>query len=298
MFGGVELGGTKILVGVADQEGQFADQLRIPTTHEPGADLYAVAQFLSAYPLTAVGVGSFGPCDANPTSPTYGLIGNTPKPGWAGINVRHALQDMLRMQGAGKALPIAFTSDVSAAALAEYRAHASAGVTSLLYVTVGTGIGGGHVVDGRITAGAYALEMGHQRIPRDSAEQPGFAGVCPYHRDCWEGLASGPAMAHRWGQPAELLPGSHAAWDLEATYIAVGLHNLTCSLAPEVIVLGGGVGSADQLLPLVRGKLVESLAGYLDNAVNITTIEDYLRPPALNGLSGLYGCIALAQSQT
>ena len=213
-FGGIETGGTKTVVAIGDPERVAASE-QFPTGDDPGGTLRRAAAFLlSNGPVDAVGIASFGPCDPDPGSASYGRVTTTPKPGWAGADVLGGLRR------AGLAVPMAFDTDVNAAALAEWRADGRR-ARSLLYVTVGTGIGGGVVVAGRPLHGAVHPEMGHQRI----SGAPD-TGVCPYHGTCWEGVAAGPAIAARHGVPAEDLTAGHPGWLLEAGLLATGLANL------------------------------------------------------------------------
>ena len=239
-------------------------------------------------PLAAIGIGSFGPLDLRTGSPTYGYITTTPKPGWRNADVVGPIREKLK-------LPVVFDTDVNAAALGEHRWGAGRGLDSLVYITVGTGIGGGAVIDGRPVHGASHPEMGHVLVPRDRAADP-FDGICPYHGDCLEGLASGPAMAARWGMPAESLPEDHQAWRLEAEYLASAIANIMVTLSPERIVLGGGVMKQRHLFPMIRGRVVEILHGYGVPEEIVNAIDDYIVPPALGEDSGIAGAFALALS--
>ena len=237
--------------------------------------------------MAAVGVGSFGPLDLRPGSPTYGYVAATPKPGWPYANLLGPIRKALN-------LPVALDTDVNAAALGEHRWGAGVGLDSLVYITVGTGIGGGAVVAGRPLHGASHPEMGHGRIPHDRAVDP-FEGFCPYHVDCLEGLASGPAIEARWGHPAESLPEDHPAWDLEAGYLAAGIANIVLILSPQRIVIGGGVMNQRHLFPMIRERVVKLLHGYGITEDIVSDIDDYIVPPALGDDSGIAGAFALAE---
>ena len=237
--------------------------------------------------MAAVGVGSFGPLDLRPGSPTYGYVAATPKPGWPYANLLGPIREALN-------LPVALDTDVNAAALGEHRWGAGVGLDSLVYITVGTGIGGGAVVAGRPLHGASHPEMGHGRIPHDREVDP-FEGFCPYHVDCLEGLASGPAIEARWGHPAELLPEDHPAWDLEAGYLAAGIANIVLILSPHRIVVGGGVMKQRHIFPMIRERVVELLHGYGITEDIVSAIDDYIVPPALGDDSGIAGAFALAE---
>jgi fructokinase len=189
-------------------------------------------------------VASFGPLDLNPRSPTYGCITSTPKPGWSDVDLVRPIRQAFNV-------PIGFDTDVNAAALAEWRWGAAQGLQSFVYLTIGTGIGGGGLINGQRMHGLIHPEMGHLRIPHDLAGDP-FPGACPFHGDCLEGLASGPAFIARWGQPAETLPDDHPAWRLEAQYLSLALVNIICTLSPQRLILGGGVMQRQRLFPLIQ----------------------------------------------
>jgi fructokinase len=289
LVGGIEAGGTKFVCAVGTGPGDVQAEVRVPTT-SPAETLARVVAFFSEQavrvPLAAVGVASFGPVDLDARSPAFGFITTTPKPGWRGVD----LLGPLRALG----LPLAFDTDVNAAALAEQRWGAGHGLTTLVYVTVGTGIGGGVVVDGRPLHGLVHPEIGHVRVPHDR-RRDAFAGVCPAHGDCWEGLATAPALAARWGRPPETLPDDHPAWALEAHYLALGLANVVLTLSPERLVLGGGVMARAQLYPLVRAGVSELLAGYLVSPSLADGLERYIVPPALGERAGVLGALLLGQ---
>jgi fructokinase len=241
IYGGVEAGGTKWVCAIGDGPDDLVDTVTFPTT-TPAETIARVAAFFERNGnLAAVGVGSFGPIDVG-----RGQITTTPKPGWGDTPLATALRQELRV-------PVAFDTDVNAAALGEQRWGAAEDLDTFCYITVGTGIGGGGMVNGRLMHGLLHPEVGHMRIPHDRERDP-FDGVCPYHGDCFEGLASGEAMRTRWGRPAEELD-DEAAWDLEAEYLALGLVNVICTVSPQRIVLGGGVPKHPALLPLVRRRV-------------------------------------------
>ena len=290
LFGAIETGGTKVDCAVGTWPDDVRERIRIPTT-TPIETLARINAFLLRHhreaPLDAIGIGSFGPIDLRTGSPTYGYITSTPKPGWRYIDLVGPVSEELK-------LPVTFDTDVNAAALGEYRWGPSSTVDSLVYITVGTGIGGGAVIGGRPLHGASHPEMGHIRIPHDRAADP-FDGSCPYHSDCLEGLASGPAMEARWGVPADSLPEDHPAWDLEAEYLAGGVANIMVTLSPERIVMGGGVMKQRHLFPRIRSRAVDILHGYGVADEIVDAIDDYIVPPALGEDSGIAGAFALAQ---
>lgn len=290
VYGAVEAGGTKFVCLVGSGPDDVRRTTRIPTG-EPGPTLAAVVDFFreavaAGEPIRAVGVGSFGPLELRPTHPDYGRILHTPKAGWSGVDVVGPLRD-------GLGLPVALETDVNAAALGEGRWGAARGCRSFVYVTVGTGIGGGAVVDGRLVGGLGHPEMGHLAVPRLAGDD--FAGTCRYHRDCWEGFACGPALAGRFGRPPEALTGADlaAAVRLEAAYLALGLRALVYALAPERIVLGGGVPELPGLLEATRAELVRSLGDYPGLAEHKS--EDFLVRPGLGGRAGVLGALVVAE---
>jgi fructokinase len=238
--------------------------------------------------LMAVGIASFGPLDPRPRSASFGWITSTPKPGWAHTDLAGTLSRAL-------SLPVAFDTDVNAAALAEQRWGAAQGLETFLYITVGTGIGGGAMVNGRLLHGLLHPEMGHIRIPHDWQVDP-FPGLCPYHGDCLEGLASGPALAARWGTPAHTLPPDHPAWSLAARYLALGLVTFICTLVPQRIIMGGGILHQEHLLPRVRHEIQQLLNDYIQVAELHGQLDDYIVPPALGDRAGVLGALALAHA--
>jgi len=287
-YGGIETGGSKWECAV----GSAPDDLRaietIATTTPEETIGHAVAYFEREGPVEAIGIGSFGPIDQKLSSPTWGYITTTPKPGWAHADVGQEIRRRL-------SVPVAFDTDVNAAALAENRWGACQGLDTFCYITVGTGIGGGGMAGGKLLHGLLHPEFGHMRIPHDRDADP-FDGVCPYHGDCWEGLASGRAIEARWGQPAASLEGDPAVWELEARYLALGLVSVMCVLSPERIVIGGGVAHHDGLLALVRRDVLALMNGYLEASAVGDEIEDYITLPGLGTRAGVLGAIALAES--
>lgn len=291
LCGAVEAGGTKFVCMVGTGPGDMREQARFSTL-SPEVTLRETLDFFRAASarhgqLEAIGIASFGPVDLHLDSPTYGFITSTPKPGWANVDIAGTIRDAL-------AVPVGFDTDVNAAALAEWRWGAAQELKTFIYLTIGTGIGGGGLVNGRLMHGLVHPEMGHVRIPHDVAADP-FAGVCPFHGDCLEGLASGPAMNARWLQPAEQLPDDHPGWTLEARYLALALVNFICTLSPERIVIGGGVMSKAALYPLVRRQVLTLLNNYVRAPRILEGIDAYIVPPWLGGHAGVLGALALAQ---
>jgi len=288
LWGGIEAGGTKFVCAIGAGPDDIRAQARFPTT-TPAETLAWVVQFFRQQeePVAAIGLGSFGPLDRRPASPTFGFITSTPKPGWSHTDIVGPLRRALDV-------PVAFDTDVNAAALGEARWGAAQGLATFVYLTVGTGIGGGGMVDGRLLHGLLHPEMGHMRVPHDEQRDP-YRGCCPYHGDCLEGLASGTALAERWGQPALTLPADHSAWVLEAEYLALGLVNVICALSPQRVIVGGGVARQPALWPLLRRRVQELLNGYLQAEAILESIGEYIVPPALGERAGVLGALALAQ---
>ncbi len=288
VFGGIEAGGTKVVCAVGTGPDDIRGEVRFPTT-TPQETIGRAAEFFEAHPgLAAIGIGSFGPLDLHAGSPTWGYITATPKRGWSNTDLAGPLKARLRV-------PVALDTDVNAAVLAEARWGAATGLGTLVYLTVGTGIGGGAMVDGRLVHGLMHPEMGHIFVPHDTTSDP-FAGVCPFHGDCFEGLASGPAIEARWGSPPETLPPDHPAWQMEADYLAYGLVNILFVLAPERIILGGGVMGQAGLLPRIRVRVQELLQGYLPLPAIKDDIDEVIVAPALGDRSGVLGGLVLAES--
>jgi fructokinase len=285
VFGGIETGGSKWSCAAGTGPNDVRAAVTFPTTTPEHTIGQAVSFFEEHGPLDAIGIGSFGPVDPRPSSPSWGWITTTPKPGWANT-------DLAGEMGRRLGIPVAFDTDVNAAALGEHRWGAARGLDTFCYITVGTGIGGGALVNGELLHGLMHPEFGHLRIPHDWSADP-FAGTCPYHGDCWEGLAAGPAIEARWGAPPEELDSAEV-WALEARYLALGLVSVISVLSPQRVVLGGGVMRAPALLSLVREEVRSLVNGYLDAAALGTEIESYLVAPGLDGRSGVLGALALA----
>jgi len=293
LVGGIEAGGTKFVCAVGSGPDDIRDEIRYPTT-TPGETISrAIEYFREAQgrfgPLAAIGIASFGPVDPNPASPTFGYITSTPKPGWRDTDFAGLVRRKL-------GLPVGFDTDVNVAAVGEATWGAAQGLDTFLYLTIGTGIGGGGLVGGQLLHGLLHPEMGHIRVPHDRKADP-FAGSCPFHGDCLEGLAAGPAIEARWGRSAADLPPDHPAWELEAQYLALALVNLICTLSPQRIILGGGVMDQQHLFPRMRSQVQELLADYVRAAAIQTGIDTYIVPPGLGNRAGVLGAVALAQRQ-
>jgi fructokinase len=279
VYGGIETGGTKWSCAIGSGPDDLRATETFPTTTPDETIARAVSFFEQNERVDAIGIGSFGPVDLHPGSPTWGHITTTPKPGWSNTDVAGEIGRRLDV-------PVAFDTDVNAAALGEHRWGAAQGLDTFAYVTVGTGIGGGAMVGGRLVHGLLHPEFGHLRVPHDREADP-FDGVCPYHGDCWEGLASAPALAARWRRAAHEIEDERA-WELEARYLALGLVSVIAVLSPERIVIGGGVMQHDGLHAQVHREVVALVNGYLAASPEIV-------PPALGTGAGVFGAIALAE---
>jgi fructokinase len=287
LYGGVETGGTWCVCALGQGPEKVVAEDQFPTG-DPAATLERIIGFFEGRPkAVAIGIGSFGPVDLDSSSPTWGYVTTTPKPGWQHVRVAGAISDRL-------GVPVAFDTDVNAAALAEARWGAGRGADTVCYLTVGTGIGAGLVVGRRPWHGLVHPEAGHMRVPHDRGRDP-FGGSCPVHGDCWEGLAAGRAMAERWGAPPEQLGDDHPAWSLEADYLAVGIVNLILAVSPERVILGGGVLEHPRLLEMVRGRVPELIAGYLDPPELGEKLDSYIVAATLGDRAGVLGAIALAR---
>ncbi len=284
-YGAVEAGGTKFVCAVGTGPDDVRALTRFPTT-TPEETLARTLDFFRSQPEppVALGVGSFGPLDPDPSSPTYGYITRTPKPGWSHTDVAGTL-------GRALGVPVAFDTDVNAAAVGEHRWGAARGLDTFIYLTVGTGIGGGGLVGGRRLHGLVHPEMGHVLVPRAPGDD--FAGHCPFHGACLEGMAAGPALQARWGRPGADLSADHPAWDLEAHYLAHGLVNFILTLSPQRIILGGGVMQQPHLLPRVRRRVGALLNGYVAHPA-LDDLDTYIVAPGLGDRAGVLGALALA----
>jgi fructokinase len=272
IYGGIEAGGTKFVCAVGSDPDAILDQAVFSTTLPEETIQRAIVFFEESIKkfgeLTSIGVASFGPLDPDPRSPTYGSIALTPKPGWSGFDFVDFIRGAID-------LPVGFDTDVNGAGLGEWRWGAAQGLHTFVYLTIGH------------------PEMGHIRLPHDLSLDP-FPGICPYHNDCLEGLANGPAIEQRWGAPAEKLPPDHPAWELEAHYLALALVNYICTLSPQRIIMGGGVMKQTHLFPRIRTKVSALLNNYVQVPQITEKIDEYIVPPILGNRAGVMGAIALA----
>ncbi len=284
LLGALEAGGTKMVMAVGNENGEIIEQCSIPT-QTPDITAIKMIDYYKSKGIEALGIGSFGPIDLDKSSRTYGYITSTPKLAWANYDIVGIMKKALK-------IPIGFDTDVNASALGEATFGSMKGLSSGIYITIGTGIGVGVYLNGALLHGMLHPEAGHillERHPEDN-----FQGVCPYHGNCFEGLASGPAIEQRWKQKAYELRDRTEVWELEAYYIAQGLVNMILTLSPHRIVLGGGVMHQEQLFPLIRKKVVELLNGYI-RTQQLNDPDHYIVPASLKDNQGLMGCLRLAR---
>lgn len=292
LVGGIEAGGTKFVCLVGTGPDDIRAEIRYPTTTPKETISRAVDFFKqqardSGHAVEAVGVACFGPIDVHSGSATYGYITSTPKPGWPNTDVVRPLHQALD-------IPIAFDHDVVVAGVGEGTFGVAQGVDDFIYLTIGTGIGGGLIIDNKPVHGLVHPEIGHIRLPHDMQRDP-FPGSCSFHGDCFEGLASGPALEKRWGQPGYTLPLDHPGWALEAEYLALAVQNLIVTTSPKMIILGGGVMEQLHLFPLIRKRVLQLLNNYVQSLRILENIESYIVPPRLGNRSGGLGALAIAQ---
>jgi len=289
LVGGIEAGGTKFVCAVGSSPDDIREEIRYPTS-TPQENIQRAVDFFAEHhrttPLAAIGIASFGPVDPDPSSPAFGYVTTTPKPHWAHTDFAGPIREAF-------GLPVGFDSDVNGAALGEQRWGAAQGLDTFVYLTIGTGLGGGGMVNGKLIHGLMHSEMGHITIPHDREKDP-YPGWCTYHGDCWEGLACGPAIEDRWKARAETLAPDHPAWDLEAHYLALGLRTLICVVSPQRIIMGGGVMQQMHLFPKVRAETQRLLNGYIQKPQILERIDEYIVPPALGNRAGVAGALALA----
>ena len=286
LFGTLEAGGTKMVLSVGNEKNELLEQTSIPT-EAPEKTIPAMIDWFRGKGIVSLGIGTFGPVDLKTDSPTYGWITKTPKPGWSDKPLLPPMRDEL-------GVPALIDTDVNAAALAEWKLGAAQGLNSCVYVTVGTGIGAGLVIEGKLVHGLVHPELGHMLL-RQEAKDPAPDGFCPYHKGCLEGLAAGPAIEKRWEKKGYELPEDHEAWDLEAAYLAQMCVNMICAFSPEKIILGGGVMQQKQLFPLIRRKTLDLLNAYIQADEILNDIDQYITEPGLGTKSGATGALLLAR---
>ncbi|NLK27183.1 MAG: ROK family protein [Clostridiales bacterium] len=286
LFGALEAGGTKMVMAIGNENGEILDRVSIPT-ETPDITVPRIIDYFKGKNIEALGIGSFGPVDLDRQSETYGYITSTPKLAWANYDILGNIKKELQ-------IPIGFDTDVNAAALGEATWGSIKGLSSGIYITIGTGVGVGVYMDGRLLHGMLHPEAGHVLLSKHPEDD--FEGVCPYHPNCMEALASGPSLEKRWNKKAYDLADNNKVWELEAYYIAQGLVNYILTLSPHRIVLGGGVMHQKQLFPLIRSQVVKLLNGYVKTK-QIENIDEYIVPPSLNDNQGIMGCIQLAKME-
>lgn len=286
LFGALETGGTKMVCAIGNEKGEILEQISIPT-ETLQLTMPKLLSFYRDKGISALGIGCFGPIDLNRNSNTYGYITTTPKIAWQNYNIVGAFEEEL-------GIPVGFDTDVNASVLGEYTWGAARGLNSCIYITIGTGIGVGVIADGRLLHGMLHPEGGHillRKLPEDTYE-----GFCPFHENCFEGLAAGPAIEGRWGKKAMELEEGHRAWEMEAEYIAQALVNYTCILSPQRIILGGGVMHQTQLLPMIRDRFTILLNGYLKTK-ELDDMNTFIVAQSLEDKQGILGALKLAMME-
>jgi fructokinase len=284
LFGALEAGGTKMVLAVGNEDGEILEQISIPT-ETPSITVSKIVDYFKDKNIEALGIGSFGPVDLNRNSKTYGYITSTPKLAWANYDIVGNIKNELK-------IPIGFDTDVNASVLGEATWGSIKGLSSGIYITIGTGVGVGVYMNGELLHGMLHPEAGHILLgkhPKDT-----FEGVCPYHPNCLEGMASGPSIEKRWNKKAIELKDQVEVWEMEAFYIAQGIANYILTLSPHKIILGGGVMHQEQLFPFIRKQVAELLNGYI-NTPQIKDLDNYIVPASLQDNQGIMGCIQLAK---
>ncbi|MBP3603479.1 MAG: ROK family protein [Lachnospiraceae bacterium] len=284
-LGALETGGTKMVCAIGDEKGNVYEKV-IFETKTPGETVPELIAFFKERKIDALGIGCFGPIDLDEESETYGYITSTPKPGWGNYNFLGAFKEAL-------SCPVGFDTDVNASVLGEVTFGQAKGKKCVIYLTIGTGIGAGIYIEGKLLHGMLHPEAGHVLIQRRKEDT--YKGKCPYHENCLEGLASGPALEERWGQKANLLHEKQEVWDLEAWYVAQALTGYVLTLSPDMIILGGGVMYQRQLFPMIRKYVTDILNGYVKTK-ELADMDNYIVPESLEGNQGILGCFELAKN--
>ncbi len=282
-IGAVEAGGTKIVCGIGNEHGKIEESIQFPTEH-PEPTLAKIIDYFRDKEVEAIGIGSFGPIELNKQSPQYGFVTTTPKPGWAGFDFLGTLRKEFDV-------PFGWDTDVNAAAFGEAKWGAAQGLDSCVYYTIGTGVGIGIFTEGKLVHGLVHPEAGHVLVRRHPDDD--FAGNCPYHGDCLEGMAAGPALEARWKMKGVSIPEDHEAWKIEAYYIGQAVANMILTVSPKKVILGGGVMKQRQMFPMIREEVKRILNGYVSADAVTENIEQYIVPPGLGDLAGLTGALAL-----
>lgn len=285
-IGALEAGGTKMVVAIGNEHGEILERLSIPT-ESPETTMPELVNYFKSSKIDALGIGCFGPIDLNRESATYGYITSTPKLPWRNYNIVGTLSEALQV-------PIGFDTDVNASAIGEATWGSTKDVNSSIYITIGTGVGVGVIIDGKPLHGMLHPEAGHILLAKHQKDT--FKGTCPYHENCMEGLAAGPAMEARYGKKAYELSDQEEVWELEGYYIAQALVNYILTLSPERIILGGGVMHQEQLMPIIHREVLRMLNGYILTP-QLQDIDKYIILPKLNDNQGIMGCIRLALNE-
>lgn len=285
-LGALEAGGTKMVCAIGNEKGEIFEQVSIPT-ETPEVTIPAIIEYFRDKDIEALGVACFGPVELDKTSEKYGYITSTTKLAWRNTPVVGTLRDALRC-------PVGFDTDVNGSVLGEATFGQAKGKKNVIYITIGTGVGAGIIVEGNLVHGMLHPEAGHvlMRPHKDDT----FEGHCVYHKCCLEGMAAGPAIEARWGRKAAELANDPVVWDMEAYYIAQALCDYIFTVSPEMIILGGGVMHQEQLFPLIRSKVTEMLGGYVQ-AEEIADIDHYIVPASLHDDQGIMGCLELARRE-
>ncbi|PZD96260.1 fructokinase [Paenibacillus sambharensis] len=282
-IGAIEAGGTKFVCGYGNEQGLIEERVSFPT-RMPAETLADVIEYFQDKQVEAIGIGTFGPIDIDPASPSYGFVTTTPKAGWSGYNFLGEMKKVFPV-------PIGWDTDVNAAAYGEAVWGAAQGLDSCVYYTIGTGIGVGVFAEGRLVHGMVHPEGGHVLVRRHPDDT--YEGFCPYHGDCLEGIAAGPALEKRWKMQGSELPPDHPAWAMEAYYIAQAVSTSILMLSPKKVILGGGVMHQQQLFPMIRKEAARLLNGYVSHPFLREGIDHYIVPPGLGDNAGLSGALAL-----
>ncbi len=282
-YGALEAGGTKMIVAIGDESGNILERVSFPTL-TPKETMPRMIDFFRGKEIQSLGIACFGPIDLNKSSKTYGYITSTPKLEWRNYDI---VGEFKRALG----VPVGFDTDVNGSLLGEITWGCAKDKTDALYLTIGTGIGGGVMTNGKLLHGMLHPELGHIKLAVESGDT--YTGKCPYHGTCFEGMAAGPAIEERWGQKAVELADRDEVWELESAYIAQALSSYILTLSPQIIILGGGVMHQTQLFPLIRKKVLEQLNGYI-NTSEIQNIDKYIVPASLNDDQGIMGAVKLA----
>ena len=283
IYGALEAGGTKMVCAIGDENGKIIEQISIPTK-TPDETMPLVIDYFKDKDIKALGIACFGPIAVDKNSEKYGHILETPKLAWANYDIVGVLYKVL-------GVPIGFDTDVNGSLTGEATWGSAKDVSDAVYITIGTGVGGGILSNGKIVHGMLHPELGHMKLAKHPEDD--FEGICPFHKNCLEGLACGPAIEKRWGKPAKELVDNEKVWEIESFYIAQAISNLVMIVSPKKVILGGGVMHQMQLFPLIRKKVLENLNGYF-KLEELENIDDYIIPAGLNDDQGIMGAIKIA----